>query len=199
MIRVRSRRFDVNKSTSEGSLSRSARRPCSGAEGRRAMAPRVSRQGAEPSTTRPRLEGHFLERLGRSLRENASDVVGSQFVKFAKARGNAGVGNVDLTCTSKNAFPAPERSDWLSRETKTAYRKKISAPALGGHCGALAARAGADAKNLELGNTRSDDLCARRARTKERNQGGASGVRTPGFCQVRGEMVLVDGSTKGPR
>mgnify|MGYP001397223306 CR=1 FL=1 len=198
-MRVRSRRFDVNKSTSEGSLSRSARRPCSGAEGRRAMAPRVSRQGAEPSTTRPRLEGHFLERLGRSLRENASDVVGSQFVKFAKARGNAGVGNVDLTCTSKNAFPAPERSDWLSRETKTAYRKQISAPARGGHCSALAARAGAEAKNLELGNTRSDDLCARRARTKERNQGGASGVRTPGFCQVRGEMVLVDGSTKGPR
>ena len=68
VMRVRSRRFDVNKSTSEGSLSRSARRPCSGAEGRRAMAPRVSRQGAEPSTTRPRLEGQFLERLGRSLR-----------------------------------------------------------------------------------------------------------------------------------
>ena len=91
LMRVRSRPVDVNKSTSEGSLSRSARRPCSGAEGRRAMAPRVSRQGAEPSTTRPRLEGHFLERLGRSLRENASDVVRSQFVKFCKARGNAGV------------------------------------------------------------------------------------------------------------
>ena len=91
LMRVRSRPVDVNKSTSEGSLSRSARRPCSGAEGRRAMAPRVSRQGAEPSTTRPRLEGHFLEQSRRSLRQNASDVVRSQFVKFGKARGNAGV------------------------------------------------------------------------------------------------------------
>ena len=198
-MRVRSRRFDVNKSTSEGSLSRSARRPCSGAEGRRAMAPRVSRQGAEPSTTRPRLEGHFLERLGRSLRENASDVVGSQFVKFAKARGNAGVGNVDLTCTSKNAFPAPERSDWLSRDTRSAHCKRISTAARGGHCSALPARAVAGIKNLELGNTWNDNSPTRRARTKERNQGGASGVRTPGFCQVREEMVLVDGSTKGPR
>ena len=178
---------DVNKSTSEGSLSRSARRPCSGAEGRRAMAPRVSRQGAEPSTTRPRLEGQFLERLGRSLRENASDVVGSQFVKFAKARGNAGVGNVDLTCTSKNAFPAPERSDWLSRETKRAYRKRISAPALGGHCSALAARAGAGTKYPGLRSSLDDNSPTRRARTPERNQGGPERRTEIGF--FRGERT----------
>ena len=162
---------DVNESTSEGSLSRSARRPCSEAEGRRAMAPRVSRQVLNHGRTGPWIPSHLLETGGRSLRQNALDVVRSQFVKFVKDRCNAGVGEVDLTCTSKNAFPAPERSDWLSRETKTAYRKQISAPARGGHCSALAARAGAEAKNLELGNTRSDDLCARRARTKERNQG----------------------------
>ena len=170
-MRVRSRRFDVNKSTSEGSLSRSARRPCSGAEGRRAMAPRVSRQVLNHPRTRPRIYGHWLEQSRCFLLQSASDVVRSQFLKFCKARVYAGVGEVDLTCTSKNAFPAPERSDWLSRETKTAYRKRISGPARGGHCSALAARAGAEAKNLELGNTRSDDLCARRARTKERNQG----------------------------
>ena len=73
----------------------------------------------------------------------------------------------------------------MSRETKTAYRKRISAPAQGGHCGALAARAGAEAKNLELGNTQSDDLCARRARTKERNQGGPERRMDLGF--FRGE------------
>ena len=185
MIRVRSRRFDVNKSTSEGSLSRSARRPCSGAEGRRASAPRVSRQVLNHGRTGPWIPSQLLELVGRSLRRNASDVVCSQFVKFVKAPGNAGVGEVDLTCTSKNAFPAPERSDWLSRETKTAYRKQISDPARGGHCSALAARAGADAKNLELGNTRSDDLCARRARTKERNQGGPERRMDLGF--FRGE------------
>ena len=192
---VRSRRFDVNKSTSEGSLSRSARRPCSGAEGRRAMAPRVSRQVLKHGWTGPWITSQLLETGGRSLRRNASDVVCSQFVKFVKVRGNAGVGEVDLTCTSKNAFPAPERSDWLSRDTRSAHCKRISTAARGGHCSALPARAVAGIKNLELGNTWNDDLCARRARTKERNQGGASGVRTPGFCQVRGEMVLVDGST----
>ena len=144
--------------------------------------------------TGPWIPSQLLERVRRSLRRNASDVVCSQFVKFVKARGNAGVGEVDLTCTSKNAFPAPERSDWLSRETKTAYRKRMSGPARGGHCSALAARAGAEAKNLELGNTRSDDLCARRARTKERNQGGPerrSYICTSTdsvFLQVREEM-----------
>ena len=87
----------------------------------------------------------------------------------------------------------------MSRETKTTYRKQISAPARGCHCGALPARAVAGIKNLELEHTQNDDLRARRARTKERNQGGASGVRTPGFCQVREEMVFLDGSTEGPR
>ena len=80
---------DVNESTSEGSLSRSARRPCSGAEGRRAMAPRVSRQVLNHGRTGPWILSQLLELIGRSLRWNASDVVGSQFVKFAKARGNA--------------------------------------------------------------------------------------------------------------
>ena len=143
-MRVRSRRIDVNKSTSEGSLSRSARRPCSEAEGRRAMAPRVSRQVLNHGRTGPWITSQLLELVGRSLRRNVSDVVCSQFVKFVKAPGNAGVGEVDLTCTSKKAFSAPERSDWLSRETKTAYRKKISAPARGGDCSALAARADAE-------------------------------------------------------
>ena len=170
---------------SEGSLSRSARRSCSKAEGRRAMAPRRSRQVLNHGRTGPWITSQLLELVGRSLRRNASDVVCSQFVKFVKAPGNAGVGEVDLTCTSKNACPAPERSDWLSRETKTAYRKRISAPARGGHCSALAARAGTEAKNLELGNTQSDDLCARRARTKERNQGGPERRMDLGF--FRGE------------
>ena len=190
---------DANESTSEGSLSRSARRPCSEAEGRRAMAPRVSRQVLNHGRTGPWITSQLLELVGRSLRRNASDVVCSQFVKFVKALGNAGVGEVDLTCTSKNAFPAPERSDWLSRETRSAHCRRISTAARGGHCSALPARAVAGIKNLELGNTWNDNSPTRRARTKERNQGGASGVRTPGFCQVRGEMVLVDGSTKGPR
>ena len=197
--RLRSRPVDLRKSMSEGSLSRSARRPCSEAEGRRAMAPRVSRQVLNHGRTGPWIPSQLLERVGRSLRRNASDVVCSQFVKFVKAPGNAGVGEVDLTCTSKNAFPAPERSDWLSRETRSAHCKRISTVARGGHCSALPARAVAGIKNLELGNTWNDNSPTRRARTKERNQGGASGVRTPGFCQVRGEMVLVDGSTKGPR
>ena len=148
---------DVNKSTSEGSLSRSARRPCSEAEGRRAMAPRVSRQVLNHGRTGPWIPSHLLETGGRSLRQNASDVVCSQFVKFVKARGNAGVGEVDLTCTSKNAFPAPERSDWSSRKSRSAHCKRISAPARGGHCGALAARAGAGIKNLELGNTQNSE------------------------------------------
>ena len=82
---------DVNESTSEGSLSRSARRPCSEAEGRRAMAPRVSRQVLNHGRTGPWIPSQLLERVGRSLRRNASDVVRSQFVKFGKARGNAGV------------------------------------------------------------------------------------------------------------
>ena len=82
---------DVNESTSEGSLSRSARRPCSEAEGRRAMAPRVSRQVLNHGRTGPWIPSQLLELVGRSLRRNASDVVCSQFVKFVKARGNAGV------------------------------------------------------------------------------------------------------------
>ena len=82
---------DVNESTSEGSLSRSARRPCSEAEGRRAMAPRVSRQVLNHGRTGPWITSQLLELVGRSLRRNASDVVRSQFVKFVKARGNAGV------------------------------------------------------------------------------------------------------------
>ena len=163
------------------------------------MAPRVSRQVLNHGRTGPWIPSQLLETGGRSLRQNASDVVCSQFVKFVKARGNAGVGEVDLTCTSKNAFPAPERSDWLSRETKTAYRKQISAPALGGHCSALAARAGAEAKNLELGNTRSDDLCARRARTKERNQGGSERRMDPGILRREKYRWCASGLRKGPR
>ena len=169
------------------------------AEGRRAMAPRRSRQVLNHGRTGPWIPSQLLERVGRSLRRNASDVVCSQFVKFVKAPGNAGVGEVDLTCTSKNAFPAPERSDWLSRDTRSAHCKRISTAARGGHCSALPARAVAGIKNLELGNTWNDNSPTRRARTKERNQGGASGVRTPGFCQVRDEMVFLDGSTEGPR
>ena len=91
LMGVRSRRFDVNKSTSEGSLSRSARRPCSEAEGRRASAPLVSRQVLNHGRTGPWIPSHLLELVGRSLRQNALDVVRSQFVKFVKARGNAGV------------------------------------------------------------------------------------------------------------
>ena len=132
---------DVNKSTSEGSLSRSARRPCSEAEGRRASAPRVSRQVLNHGRTGPWIPSHLLETGGRSLRQNALDVVRSQFVKFVKDRCNAGVGEVDLTCTSKNAFPAPERSDWSSRNFRSAHCKRISAAARRGHCAALAARA----------------------------------------------------------
>ena len=65
---------DVNESTSEGSLSRSARRPCSEAEGRRAMAPRVSRQVLNHGRTGPWIPSQLLELVGRSLRRNASDV-----------------------------------------------------------------------------------------------------------------------------
>ena len=122
--------------------------------------------------TGPWIPSHLLERIGRSLRQNASDVVRSQFVKFCKARGNAGVGNVDLTCTSKKAFPAPERSDWSTRKSRSAHCKQISAAARRVHCGARLARAGACIKHLQLGNTQSDGLGACRARTQERNQGG---------------------------
>ena len=127
----------------------------SGAEGRRASAPLVSRQVLNHPPTRPRIEGHLLEGYRRFLLQSASDVVRSQFLKFCTARGNAGVLNVDLTCTSKKAFSAPERSDWFSRETKTSHCKRISAAARGGHCGARVARAGAEAKNFGLENTQS--------------------------------------------
>ena len=187
LMRVRSWPVDVNKSTSEGSLSRSARRPCSEAEGRRASAPRVSRQVLNHGRTGPWIPSHLLETGGRSLRQNALDVVRSQFVKFVKDRCNAGVGEVDLTCTSKNAFPAPERSDWLSRETKTAYRKRISGPARGGHCSALAARAGAGTKYPGLRSSLDDNLPTRRARTPERNQGGPERRTDIGF--FRGERT----------
>ena len=52
-------------------------------------------------------------------------------------------------------------------------------------------------QNLGLGNPQSDGLCARRARTREENQGGPERRTDSVFSQLREEMVFLDGSTEG--